>query len=45
MTLGVLCSGHLGLQVLKQLVAEYTKVLETIIVSDSLEKISNFVIE
>jgi lipid-A-disaccharide synthase len=29
----------------KQLVAEYTKVLETIIVPDSLEKISNFIIE
>ena len=29
----------------KKLVTEYTKVLETIIVQDSLEKISNFVIE
>ena len=29
----------------KQLVTEYTKVLETIIVPDSLEKISNYVIE
>jgi len=29
----------------KELVSEYTKILETIIVSDSLEKISNYVIE
>jgi hypothetical protein len=29
----------------KKLVTEYTKVLETIIVPDSLEKISNYVIE
>ena len=34
-----------GRSVGKQLVTEYTKVLETIIVPDSLEKISNFVIE
>jgi lipid A disaccharide synthetase len=29
----------------KKLVTEYTKVLETMIVPDSLEKISNYVIE
>ena len=29
----------------KQLVAEYSKILQTIIVPDSLDKISNYVIE